>query len=85
MTTQEDLATNLSGKKIKKINESQKNSEISETNAGEELMFKGTFMSEIRSDNRRKDQSSLAKQNKNAMMSSISPREEQSNSTAKKF
>ena len=55
-----------------------------EANAGGELLFKGTSRSENKSSNRRKEPSSLARQSKNAMMSSISPREEQSSSKAKK-
>ena len=45
-------------------------------------MFKGTSKSETKSNSRRKDQSSLVKQGKNAMMSSLSPRDEQSSSKA---
>ena len=47
-------------------------------------MIKGTSKSEIKSNFRRKKQSSLVKQGKNAMMSSISPREEQPSSKARK-
>ena len=47
-------------------------------------MFEGTSKSETKRNKRRKQQSSLVKQGKNAMMSSISPSEEQPNSKAKK-
>ena len=47
-------------------------------------MFKGTSKSETKSNRWRKEQSSLAKQGKNAMMSSIRPREEQPSSKAKR-
>ena len=42
------------------------------------------FKSETKSNKWRKEQSSLVKQSKNAMMSSISPREEQTSSKARK-
>ena len=48
------------------------------------LVFKGTSGLEIENSSRRKEQSSLPKESKNAMMSRISPREEQSSSRAKK-
>ena len=50
---------------------------------GEELVFKGTSRSETKNSGRIKVQSSLAKQSKNAMMSSINSREEQWSSGAK--
>ena len=50
----------------------------------EELLFKGTSKSETKSNSRRKEQSSLVKQGKDAMMSSISPREEQASSKTKR-
>ena len=63
--------------------ETQGTSERSEVGVREELMFKGTSKSETKINSRRKEQSSLVKQGKNAMMSSISPREEQPSSKAK--
>ena len=68
----------------KRIEESQKTSERLDADAGEELLLKGTSRSETVNNSRRKEQSFLAKQSKNAMMSSVSPREEQSISRAKK-
>ena len=67
-----------------RVEESQKTSECPEAHAGEELFFKGTSRSETGNSSRGKEQSSLAKQSKNAMMSTISPREEKSSSRAKK-
>ena len=55
-----------------------------EIDARTELLFKGTSKSETKINNRRKEQSSLVKQGKNAMMSSISPRKEQPSSKAGK-
>ena len=48
------------------------------------MIFMGPSMSETKNDIGRVEQSSLAKQSKNAMMSSISPREEESRSKMKK-
>ena len=48
------------------------------------MLFKGMSKSETKSNKWRKKQSPLVKQSKNAMMSSISPREEQTSSKAKK-
>ena len=62
--------------------ETRGTSERSEVGIRKELMFKGTSKSETKSNRWRKKQSSLAKQGKNAMMSSISPREEQPSSKA---
>ena len=50
----------------------------------EELWFRGMSKPETKGNKWRKEQSSLVKQSKNAMMSSISPREEQTSSKAKK-
>ena len=50
--------------KWKKIKETKKTSERSETNAGEDLLVKRTSRAESKSDSRRKETSSLAKQNK---------------------
>ena len=47
-------------------------------------MFEGTSKSETKSNRWRKEQSSLVKQGKNVMMSSITPREEQPISKAKR-
>ena len=62
----------------------QEVSERSEFEPREELFFKGTSKSETKSNRWRKEQSSLVKQGKNAMMSSMSPWEEQLSSNAKK-
>ena len=64
--------------------ETQETSEHSEVGVREEILFKGTSKSETKSITRRKEQSSLVKQGKNAMMSSITPREEQPSSKAKR-
>ena len=64
--------------------ETQETSERSEVGVGEELLFKGSSKSETKGKSRRKKQSSLVKQGKNAMMSIISPREEQQSSKAKR-
>ena len=55
------------------IEESQKTSERPEADAGEELLFKGISRSENENSSRREEHYSLAKQNKNLMMSNISP------------
>ena len=57
--------------------------EIERTEEASEL-FKGMSKSETKTHKWRKEQSSLVKQSKNAMMSSISPSEEQTGSKAKK-
>ena len=49
-----------------RIKESQKTQERCEINAGEELLLKGTYKSVIKSDSRRKAESSQTKQNRNA-------------------
>ena len=64
--------------------ETQEPSERSEVGIREELLFKGTSKSETKGNSRRKEQSSLVKQGKNAMMSSISLREELPSSKAKR-
>ena len=67
------------------VEKPRRNSERSKTDSGEEpFLFKETTSSETKSNNRRKGQSSLVKQGKNAMMSRISPREEQLSSKARK-
>ena len=66
------------------IEKPRRTSEPSKDNTGEELLCKGTSKSEIKSNGRRKEQSSLVKQGKNAMISSISPREDQPSSKAGK-
>ena len=62
----------------------QEPSERSEVGIREELLFKGTSKSDTKGNSRRKEQSSLVKHGKNAMMSSISLREELPSSKAKK-
>ena len=54
------------------------------TSKREELLIKGTSRSENKIGSRSKEQPSLAKQNKNAMVSSISSREQKLSSKAKK-
>ena len=66
------------------IEETQEPSEHSEVGAREELFFKGNSKSETKGNSRRKEQSYLVKQGEKAMMSSISPREEQPSSKAKR-
>ena len=63
--------------------ETQETSERFEVGVREELLFKGASKSETKSNSRRKEQSSLVKQGKNAMKS-ISPREEQPSSKTKR-
>ena len=67
--------------KPEETEETQGTSERSEVGIGEELLLKGTSKSDTKINSRRKEQSSLVKQGKNAMMSSISPREGQPSST----
>ena len=64
--------------------ENQGTSERSKVGMRGELLFKGTSKSETKSNMWRQEQSSLVKQGKNAMMSSISPTEEQPSSKAKR-
>ena len=64
--------------------EIQGTSERSKVGMRGELLFKGTSKSETKSNMWRQEQSSLVKQGKNAMMSSISPTEEQPSSKAKR-
>ena len=59
-------------------------SERSEVEPREELLFRGMSKSKTKSNKWRKEQSSLVKPSKNAMMSSISPNEEQTSSKVKK-
>ena len=62
----------------------QETSERSEAGVREKLLFEGTSESETKNNSRRKEQSSLVKQGNNALMSTISPREEQPSSKAKR-
>ena len=64
--------------------ETQETSERSEVGVREELLFRETSKPATKSNSRRKEQYSLVKQGKNAMMSSISLREEQPSSKAKR-
>ena len=57
------------------VERTEEASERSKFESREELLFKGTSKSETKSNRWRKEQSYLVKQNKNAMMLSISPRE----------
>ena len=66
------------------VERTEEASERSEVEPREELLFRGMSKSETKCNKRRKEQSSLVKQSRNAMMSSISPREEQTSSKAKK-
>ena len=59
-------------------------SERSEVEPREEVLFRGVSKSEIKTHKWRKEQSTLVKQSKNAMMSSISQSEEQTGLKAKK-
>ena len=59
-------------------------SERSEAGPREEVLFRRLSKSGTKGNRWRKEQSSLVKQNKNAMMSSISPSKEQTSSKAKK-
>ena len=66
------------------VENARRTSERSDADAREELLFKGMSKSDTKGNNRRKEQFSLFKQGQNAMMSSISPREEQPSSKARK-
>ena len=66
---------------VERKEEASKNSEVKPR---EELLFRGLSKSESKSNKWRKEQSSLVQQSKNAMMSSISPSEEQTSSKAKR-
>ena len=66
------------------VERTEEASDCSEVEPREELLFRGMSKSETKSNKGRKEQSSPVKQSKNAMMSSISPREEQTSSKAKK-
>ena len=68
----------------KGVEKARRTSERSDADAREELLFKGMSESDTKGNNRRKEQFSLVKQGQNAMMSSISPREEQPSSKARK-
>ena len=66
------------------VERTEEASERSEVEPREEVLFRGMPKSVTKSNKWRKEQSFLVKQSKNAMMSSISPREEQTSSKAKK-
>ena len=66
------------------VERTEEASERSEVEPREEGLFRGISKSETKSNKWRKKQSSLVKQSKNVMMSSVSPREEQTSSKAKK-
>ena len=67
-----------------KVERTEEASERSEIKPREEVLFRGMSKSETKTHKWRKEQSSLVKQSKNAMMSSISPSEEQTASKAMK-
>ena len=79
----EDMEEPGDGFEREGIEKRQRTSERSEANAGEKQFFKGTSKLQTKSNSRGKEQSSLVKQGKNAMMSSKSPREEQPSSKAR--
>ena len=66
------------------VGRTEEASDCSEVETREELVLKGTSKSETKSNRWGKEESSLVKQGKNAMMSSISSREELPNSKAMK-
>ena len=66
------------------IERTEEASERSEVEPREEVLFSGMSKPETKTHEWRKEQSSLVKQSKNAMMSSISPSEEKTGSKAKK-
>ena len=66
------------------VERTEEASERSEVKEREKLLLKGTYKSETKSNRWRKEQSSLVNLGKNGMMSSISPREEQTRSKAKR-
>ena len=66
------------------VERTEEASERSEVEPREEVLFRGRSKSETKTHKWRKRQSSHVKQSKNAMMSSISPSEEQTDSNAKK-
>ena len=66
------------------VERTEEASERSEAEPREEVLFRGMSKSETKGNKWRKEQSSLVKQSKKAMMSSISPSEEQTRSKAKK-
>ena len=80
----EDLEGSGGDFEPERMEETKKTSKSSETDTGEELLFKGTSRSETENSSRRMAQLSMAKQSKNAMMSSINPKEELSSSSTKK-
>ena len=79
-----DLEEPVEDLEREEVEKAQETSERSEVEAREEHSFKGTSGSETKSNWWRKEQPSLVKQGKNAMMSSISPWEEQAKSKAMK-
>ena len=66
------------------VERTEEASEHSEVEPREEALFRGMSKSETESNKWREEQSSLVKQSKNAMMSSRSPSEEQTDSKVKK-
>ena len=80
----EDLEEPSEDFEREEIEKAQETAEHSEVRAREEIFFKEASKSETKNNSRRKIQSSLVKQGKDAMMSSISPREEQPSSKAKR-
>ena len=66
------------------VERTEESSERSEVEPREEVLFRGMSKSETKSHKWRKEQSSLVRLSKNAMMSSISRSEEQTGSKAKK-
>ena len=68
----------------KEVERTEEASERFEVEPREEVLFREMSKSETKSNKWRKEKSSLVKQSKNAMMSNISPSEEQTSSKAKK-
>ena len=66
------------------VERSEEASQRSEAEPREEVLFRGMSKSETKGNNCRQEQSPLVKQNKNALMSSISPSEEQTSSKPRK-
>ena len=69
--------------KREEIEKTKESSRRSQVRVREELLYKWTSKSETKNNSQREEQPSLVKQGKNAMMSSLSPREEQPSSKAK--
>ena len=77
----EEPGEDLEREEVERTEEASERSEVEER---EQKSFKGTSKSETESNKWRKEQSSLVEQSMNAMMSGISPREEQPSSKATK-